>query len=243
MIKNLHINDNWKRIGIRLSGGADSSILYYAICDYFKNRDDVEIYPLTMNTELKWWYSIGAKKVIDRVTELTGKAPRDWYIHYYPDYKDLSQFQKYEDGINEMQRAAVKKYQLDAIYIGLTKNPPTDELKNHFINNDYKLDIEEVLNQIDSRDSTRDTQIYPEVLTLQYDDDNDNAISYKQVIPFANLDKKTVKDMYEFYNVIDTLYPVTYSCEIVPESKTDPLIHCKHCFFCLERWWGFNRIV
>ena len=117
------------------------------------------------------------------------------------------------------------------------------ESTEHFINNDYKLDIEEVLNQIDSRDSTRDTQIYPEVLTLQYNNDNDDVVFYKQIIPFANLDKKTVKDMYEFYNVIDTLYPVTYSCEIVPESKTDPLIHCEHCFFCLERWWGFNRIV
>lgn len=242
MIEKLYIDNNWKKIGIRLSGGADSSILYYAICDYFKNRDDVEIYPLTMNTELKWWYSAGAKKVIDRVTELTGKSPTDWYIHYYPDYKDLSQFQKYEDGINEMQQTAVKKYHLDAIYIGLTKNPPIDELKNHFINNDYNLNITEVLDQIDSRDSTRDSQIYPEVLTLQYDE-NDNEISYKQVIPFANLDKTAVKDMYEFYNVIDTLYPVTYSCEIVPESKTDPLIHCRHCFFCLERWWGFNRIV
>ena len=28
---------------VKLSGGADSSIVYYAVCDKFKNRDDINI--------------------------------------------------------------------------------------------------------------------------------------------------------------------------------------------------------
>ena len=30
----------YTNIGIKLSGGADSAILYYAICNYYKDLDD-----------------------------------------------------------------------------------------------------------------------------------------------------------------------------------------------------------
>jgi hypothetical protein len=240
----LYINDNWKRVGVRVSGGADSSILYYAICDHFKDRPDVEIYPLTMNTPFKWWYSRGAKVVIDRVTELTGKAPADWFIHHYPHFTKDAELQKYEDGINEMQRLAVAKYDLDVVYIGLTKNPPISEMKTYFTTVDHGLDVERVIEYIDSRDETRDDQTDPEFMTVHYDmGENNPELKVQQVIPFANAHKKAVKSLYDKYNAIDILYPYTYSCEEVPEVTTEPLVHCKHCFFCLERWWGFGRIL
>jgi hypothetical protein len=239
MLANLHIDQKWKKIGVRLSGGADSSILYYAICDYFKNNDEVEIYPLTMDTELKWWYSRGAKQVIDRVSELTGKSPKDWYIHYNPHFTNRTELQKYEDGINELQRTAVKKYGLDAIYIGLTINPPINDMKTYFTNNSDGLDVERIMGHINGRDMTRDGPTDPEVMTCHYE----NNITVKQIIPFVNLNKKAVKKMYEHYNVMETLYPITYSCEKVLEVKNEPLTHCGYCFFCLERKWGFGRIV
>lgn len=239
MIAKLHIDENWKKIGVRLSGGADSSILYYAICDYFKNRDDVEIYPLTMDTELKWWYSRGAKQVIDRVSELTGKTPKEWYIHNNPYFTNTKELQQYENGINELQQIAVKKYGLDVVYIGLTINPPINEMKKYFINNNHGLELERVINHINCRDVTRDGPTDPEVMTCHYKDN----ITVKQIIPFVNLNKRAVKEMYDYYEVMDKLYPITYSCEKVPKPKDKPLIHCGHCFFCLERQWGFGRLV
>jgi len=238
MVANLYIDDNWKRIGVRVSGGADSSILYYALCDYFKDRPDVEIYPLTMDTPFKWWYSQGAKRVIDRVTELTGKAPADWYVYYYSHFTADAELQKYEDGINEMQYTAVKKYNLDAVYIGLTKNPPISEMKTYFTSVDHGLDVERAIGYIDARDETRDDQTDPEFMTVHYPD-----TTVKQVIPFANAHKRAVKEFYDHYNAIDILYPYTYSCEEEPPVRTQPLPHCNHCFFCLERWWGFGRIL
>lgn len=240
---NLYIDDNWKRIGVRVSGGADSSILYYAICNHFKDKPDVEIYPLTMDTQYKWWYSTGAKVVIDRVTELTGRAPADWFVHYYPHFTNKFEVQKYEDGINEMQRLAVIKYNLDAVYIGLTKNPPIDEMKAYFIKNEHGLDVEELMDYIDSRATSRDTQEDPESMTVHYNSDHDTEVTVRQIIPFANADKSAVKQLYDHYNMIEDLYSITYSCEKVPDTKTKPLVHCGHCFFCLERWWGFGRIL
>ena len=242
---NLYINDNWNRIGVRLSGGADSSILYYAICNHFKDRPDVDIYPLTMDTQYKWWYSRGAKVVIDRVTELTGKQPKEHVVHYYPhftEYEFRHNNQRYEDGINEMQRLAILKYNLDAVYIGLTKNPPIDEMKAYFIKNEHGLDVEVLMDYIDTRATSRDTQEDPEVRTVHIDI-GDDVITSQQIIPFANADKSAVKQLYDHHNMIEDLYSVTYSCEKVPATKTEPLVHCGHCFFCLERWWGFGRIL
>jgi hypothetical protein len=245
MVANLYINDNWKRIGVRLSGGADSSILYYAICNHFKDRPDVEIYPLTMDTHYKWWYSRGAKIVIDRVAELTGKHPKEHVVHYYPhftEYEFRNNTQRYVDGVDELQRLAILKYNLDAIYIGLTVNPPIADMKAYFNKNEHGLDVERAMEFINSRDCTRDIQEEREVMTVHYDV-GDDEITAQQIIPFANADKSAVKQMYDHYNMIEDLYSVTYSCEEVPTNKTQPLVHCGHCFFCLERWWGFGRIL
>ena len=83
-----YFNDDWKKIGVQLSGGADSAILYYAICNYFKDKSDVEIYPMTLGTEFKPWYIEGSKKIIDRVTQLTKKEPKKHIIRYSDKHKD-----------------------------------------------------------------------------------------------------------------------------------------------------------
>jgi len=59
------------------------------------------------------------------------------------------------------------------------------------------------------------------------------------VFPFGKTDKKEVAKAYNYYNMMDRLYPHTRSCE----DFTDKVEHCGHCFFCAERMWGFNRLV
>jgi hypothetical protein len=199
-----------------------------------------------MDTEYKWWYSRGASVVIDRVAALTGKRPAEHFVHYYPhftEYEYRYNTQRYVDGVDELQRLAVLKFKLDAVYIGLTVNPPLTDMKNYFLNTEHGLDIEKVLEYIDSRDSTRDIQEEKEIMTVHYDVDDNTEVAVQQVIPFANADKSAVKQLYDHYNMIENLYSVTYSCEEAPATKTQPLVHCGHCFFCLERWWGFGKIL
>lgn len=237
MIEDLHIDPKWKNIGIKLSGGADSSILYYALCNYYRDRDDVNIYPITRDTEEKWWYSRGAKTVIDCVTELTGKSPAEWYVVYPDDFKNQIEAPGHDPGTSKMEEAA-KIYNLDVLYVGLTKNPPLDDMRKYFLENSSNLDVSRVMDYIDTRDSTRDVQVEQTISTVVH-----HGKELTQVVPFASLDKRAVKQMYEHYGVLDKLYPFTYSCESEPESKTKPLTHCCYCFFCLERQWGFNRII
>lgn len=60
-------------------------------------------------------------------------------------------------------------------------------------------------------------------------------------VPFANLDKKGIAELYEHFGLMDTLFPITRSCENRKVHFTEP--HCGECWWCLERQWGFNRLI
>jgi hypothetical protein len=54
----------------------------------------------------------------------------------------------------------------------------------------------------------------------------------------------SLHDIYEKYNLMDTLYPVTRSCEWVSYTNwPDPgNNHCGKCWWCQERVWGFGKL-
>ena len=67
----------------------------------------------------------------------------------------------------------------------------------------------------------------------------------KVYIPLINIDKQGVRELYEKYNLMDTLFPLTRSCETFTDDFSK---HCGEykdekdvCWFCKERYWGFNR--
>ena len=62
--------------------------------------------------------------------------------------------------------------------------------------------------------------------------------------PFANIDKSKIAQIFQDLSVIDTLYPVTRSCEWHPDINTpDPgSDHCGKCWWCEERLWAFDKL-
>ena len=56
-------------------------------------------------------------------------------------------------------------------------------------------------------------------------------------------DKLDTAAAYRYYDVVDSLYPITYSCESDYKIRLNNLKHCGKCFFCLERWYAFGRII
>ena len=59
--------------------------------------------------------------------------------------------------------------------------------------------------------------------------------------PFKNIDKKFIAHIYKEYGLIDTLYPLTRSCESTdPDNCDDYKGHCGNCWWCLERKWAFG---
>lgn len=60
-------------------------------------------------------------------------------------------------------------------------------------------------------------------------------------VPFKNINKKGIKELYDHLGVLEEIFPLTRSCEYFP--TTDFSKHCEKCWFCAERYWGFQRYV
>ena len=234
-------------ICVKLSGGADSSIIYYALCYDYKDDPNVQIIPVTIGTDEKWWYPEGAKNVIKVVGELTGKYPPEHIVienikHTEPNYIEAQ---------CTAEEQAIKKYNIheDLLFSGLTNNPNIKNMRSYFKSNSGKLGLDKIkaLEGIDRRDPTRDPNgTWSLIGGKKYQISRPTAL--KRNTQFT--DKLGTASWYKHYNVMDTLYPHTFSCEApgdVFEDKDflpgDPHVHCNYCFFCLERYFAFGRII
>ena len=61
--------------------------------------------------------------------------------------------------------------------------------------------------------------------------------------PFRMLHKKNIAELYAHYGITDDLFPITRSCEHITTDAQQLSVHCGECWFCLERRWGFGRLV
>ena len=88
-------------------------------------------------------------------------------------------------------------------------------------------------------------QLYTSINAMPTDDRSKQLIKKDNYrLPLINIDKRGVAEHYTRLGVMDTLFPVTRSCEaIVTDSVYNIDKHCEVCWFCKERYWGFNRYV
>lgn len=105
---------------------------------------------------------------------------------------------------------------INAVYTALTANPPK-EIADSFLG--AEKNTEQII---------RD----PLIIRPTWRD--------KWFHPFINIDKIKIAEMYKSMNLIDTLFPITRSCEL-KYPPDNYLGHCKNCWWCKERCWAFNR--
>ena len=116
----------------------------------------------------------------------------------------------------------IDRQEINIVYDGTTMNPP-DNIATKFVP-EFSFDY------------TRN-------------DSGNNAMTYRDdkfYMPWANTDKKGIARMYRNENLIESLLPITRSCEYDPtceyfDNVKDPgLEHCGECWWCKEREWGFK---
>ena len=209
-----------KKIGMILSGGADYAIVYYNLC---KDNPYAEIYIMTLGTDEKPYYPMLAKRVEEKVYELTGVRP----------VKHITNFIKHSDegyitGQEELADILRNEYKVEDIYSGISANCNIPDMLEYLKHN-HDLDYNKVKFHIDKRDKERDHM--PEHL-------------FRSGAPFTCLDKRDVAAAYIKAGVLEELYPNTSSCEAAVKEDDDGYpIHCGECFFCLERYYGFGRLI
>lgn len=116
-----------------------------------------------------------------------------------------------------LQMIAEKK--INILYTAVTANPPKDIADNFFT---------PVQN---TEHDSRNPAIHRPIINYTI-----------WCCPFSNIDKLKIAEMYATLGLLDTLFPLTRSCEL-KNPPIDFTGHCNNCWWCKERFWGFKRFI
>ena len=221
----LYLNHHWKRIGISISGGADSALLAYLIC----SDTDADIH---FTNQIRLWKTRPWQEhVADNVIDwFKGRFKNNFYLHrnLIPpelEWADkgptiVDEYGKLKSGNQIILRShneyIAHKYKLDALYGGINKNP----------------DIE-IKGALADRD---DGHIPPHFIH-----------SHVHIChPFVHTKKDWIIEQYYKHNIIDLLN-LTRSCEgefaginykTYTTGQFVPV--CGNCFWCKEKEWAIE---
>jgi hypothetical protein len=109
------------------------------------------------------------------------------------------------------------------LYSGITTNPPVEIQKT--FNYGVLLDVE-AKRGTDVQKITNRYFVHPE------------GGEFWELKPFFNLNKKKLATLYTEMNLLETIFPITRSCEHIGTVHG----HCGKCWWCEERFWAFKRL-
>lgn len=210
------IQPNHENLAVMMSGGPDSALLTYLMIKTIQEEkhSNVRIFPVTAEL-LKRPFNIRyAEKCIETLADITGFT--NWGPHLtfdIPAEHCLDDDKKIEL-MREHTRRFTHEHDLHRFYNGTTKNPPPE--------------IEWLYN--DGRMPERDT---PEEDLKPLED---KYVSW----PLLYSHKRHVSDLYKKYELLESLFPKTRSCEGETDKTLNHTIVCKKCWWCKERYWGFG---
>jgi hypothetical protein len=225
----------WERIAISVSGGADSALLAYLICDLSKEHNTtIHIINHVRCWKTKPWQQDNANDVYDWlfqrfhhtnfVRHTNFIAPELEYGNAGPNLTD--EYGKKVSGDNIQQRAYAEfighKYNINAYYNAVTRNPVSVDLGG----------MEE--RNINSNDNNQHLKLM-------------KHMDRWAIHPFRFVDKSWVISQYKRLEITDLL-ELTRSCEGTFEeidftnyTKGQYVPVCGECFWCKEREWAIDQ--
>jgi hypothetical protein len=213
-----YVREGFKTIGVWCSGGADSSLLLYLLTkEIIEDKLDIELIPLTMR-RARPQNPFFASQVIEFLETHFGKPYKDHLI-FYPTYTDQEFLDVNGDMhfFTETQAKLIEEGVIDFIYSATSMTPPL-EAQEHF------------------QDKLPD-----DILKTRDPEDLNKTMWHKvSAEPLINVNKKELAEIYKKEGLLDTLFPLTRSCE---NSELEFIYkHCGSCWWCEERKWAFGRL-
>lgn len=202
-------NIKQRKPAIALSGGADSAILLYLLCQ----QDVDSIRPYFLHRTNKPNFYEPPKKII--------KFMQDQFPNVNLHNLEISDVTQREQDITvtnfEMTTHMEEKFKCDIFLTGSTANPPPAVFGE----------------ENDNRETERD--YYREVLFTK-PDASGNRLFYR---PFSNVNKKFISNLYKKYDLMETLFPLTLSCtatETTKHCQSDNCWWCKERYWAFNRY-------
>ena len=185
---------------------------------YLMKHSNETIHIYTLASNLKYRRNaIIAPRVVEKCIELTGNIN----VVHHISYNENAGPGTLNNSAEWEEEALTRMISIG--YGGVTMNPP-DAIADSFA-----PELDRQLSRSDSGDND-----------LFYSDN-------KFYTPWANTNKKGIAKMYREENLMDSLFPITRSCEYDPtceyfdEIKDPQLEHCGECWWCKEREWAFKE--
>lgn len=232
---NIPFDKSWKNIAISVSGGADSALLAYLLCDLAKENDTtIHIINHVRCWKTKPWQQDDADRVYNWlfqrfyhtkfVRHTNFIAPELEYGNIGPNLTD--EYGKKVSGDNIEQRAYAEyichTHNISAYYNAVTRNPKGIDLSGM---------------------PERNIELTDDNKHLEYMIHMDRVASH----PFRFVDKAWVLAQYIRLDITE-LFDLTRSCEGVfdhinyetyKRGQIVPL--CGKCFWCKERMWAIEQ--
>lgn len=234
--------NNWERIGINLSGGADSACMTMLLCDHIiKNKLDTKIYIITFLRcwDTRPWQKPVAENVYKYLKKLYPSIIQDQVFCFIApeiEHGAIGEIFEGKSGdqltVSGFNRYCAYNYNLEAVFNATSRNPSDTNFSDRMRNRD-----------IDADDP---------VLSDLYYTKKECAI----LKPFAYTEKDWIIAQYKIFNKWD-LFKITRSCEgdLVTSQEIRKTVkklndyypnkevaECGQCFWCNERNWALDRL-
>ena len=218
--KDMNINLYPGPLGLLCSGGADSSLMLYFVLKNYTGKEPIHVFDLA-NNPLDLKNTVAVTKVVNKCVELTGNHNVQLQIIHMegdkPNGPEVLGDMVKQVGVN-----------INVLMTGVTKNPPAEVLET--FSNEYGC----------VKDPNRDI---PNPTEQLYDATDEG---YPWIYtPWLLYNKQDLGKLYKEHNLMESLFPLTYSCEYYTRDKMYGDIgdkHCGKCWWCEERRWGFGQL-
>jgi len=236
-------DEKWQRIGINLSGGADSALLTYLLCTIIQRNNlntKVDVITYQRCWETRPWQGYISLQVFDKLKDMFPYIIKNRYTTYIPPEIEHGVIGASINGksgdqiiVGSYNKFAAWEYNLDAVYNATSKNP--DDLREDRMTN---------------RDKDAEDGVITDLWFYS------GKVKSTFVHPFRFVKKDWIVAQYHIHNILD-LYDTTRSCEgdiNHMENIKEACGHfrdynagmyipeCKQCWWCEERDWADKQV-
>lgn len=211
------------KVGVLMSGGADSSLLAYLLARTIKtNHLNVEVYPVTAELLARPYNLRHSTQVINWIEKALDFEFSLHLSFIVPNHQNKLSDQEKVAIKSDYTRDFMERFNLDFYYSGLTSNPPVEDLPS---------------GEFSHRHDERDDESWKK------EQESKSGL----MCPFIWTDKRGIANLYRKLNLFGEMLPLTRSCEAEREETDFCTKDCfdvrapgDECYWCRERKYGFS---